>query len=414
MAANVAIQSDADAESEPGRTVISANRPKPRLGRGGVHLNHSPIRPGDAGSNIELSSHSNSSLGFLMDSDRPDSSMDRLNAALSDDALQAQTLPQHSLTPLEARIRVDLIISRARQLLDIGQLDEAYRNAVLAQELAETTQLDFSAEEDRPIDLVRRIESQLEDQQLTDHTHPDGSMPVSVDPEIGRDQTTEMAKPSSPPLADGADKSRLARMRRDWSTLFKRERKPVVAETEPGRPENKVNRNGSGSRRSIEDRAAPPIVNHIARDGVVMANRSVALGTSDSPETLNLAHTIETTDHDIILESESNRSSRIEYSTRFDADRTDDRDNHDSSSAMVPEISRIRQEMDDGSISQPDLEVREPLRRSREVESAPDDTPKVAFEDDDDDDRKTNWNAAYVAFGICSLLAMACYRRGAT
>ena len=56
----------------------------------------------------------------LQNSDRKQSPLDRLDAALSDDVQQAQALPQQSLTVIEQRYRVELLVTRAKALLALG------------------------------------------------------------------------------------------------------------------------------------------------------------------------------------------------------------------------------------------------------------------------------------------------------
>jgi hypothetical protein len=71
-------------------------------------------------------------------------------------------------------------------------------------------------------------------------------------------------------------------------------------------------------------------------------------------------------------------------------------------------------EPDDGVAALPDLETLELAPSSPKTDSSIDEEIRPEVMDDSETVRQSDWTYLYVAIGICSLLAFACYRRGAT
>ena len=170
------------------------------------------------------------------EAERADSSMQRLTAVLSDGVQLADSLPQRSLTALDDRIRVESLISQAKQLLEVGDLEQAGQTAQMALELGETAMIDYAPDEDRPIDLVHRIQALLEETAPKEHkpeAAPSQSVAESPDVTIEADKADTMAQSPKSGSPTGKDSSNLGRIRRDWSTLFRRDKKQTAQEAVP-------------------------------------------------------------------------------------------------------------------------------------------------------------------------------------
>ena len=85
----------------------------------------------------------------------------RLKAALNDDTERAKSPARQVGGAHDVRVRVESMLARARRLFDLGQLREARHAAKTAHDLGDSARLDYSPDEERPIDLVQRIDSQL-------------------------------------------------------------------------------------------------------------------------------------------------------------------------------------------------------------------------------------------------------------
>ena len=187
MAANVALKTDQASEPDPQVPAPpNSRRSSSALSRFGSRINRTETRPKDAASIPEVVRSDDSETDGLVEADRSDSSMERLNAALTDDIAQANSLPQRSVTSLDARIKVDSLLTRAKQLFEIGQLEQAHQTALTAQEISDASQIDFFPDEDRPVDLIRRIEGQLKESRMND------------DPDSGRHPTESQAGQEGP------------------------------------------------------------------------------------------------------------------------------------------------------------------------------------------------------------------------
>jgi len=233
VAANVALGSDAVQEPTASqvskndkRSKSTVNRTDPRIGQAGSHGNEIAQHPESnniAGVNSES----------VTEALRTDLSMERLTAALSDDGLSANLLPQRSLTALDDQIQIDALISQANQLLDNGQLEQARQKAQQAQDLFAKSQIDFAPDDDRPIDLVRRIQGRLEASRLQDESQLDQGISESPSTPVEPNSSEVATKSTTPAETVPKDSSSLARLRRDWSTLFRREKKQTSQEPVP-------------------------------------------------------------------------------------------------------------------------------------------------------------------------------------
>jgi len=403
VVANVATTVEASNES----STESASTSRTSSGRSGKKLGRLD-RSFDSGL-LDPDHANDSDSDPLTELQKSNSSMERLHAALSDDSLQESELTQGSLTTLDQRVRVESLLARAKQLIELGQLEQARQTAQMAQDVVEAAQLDYSPDEERPIDLVRSIDGQLEALRLTDLQAGEEA------PRAPNDGTETDATVSNAAKVEGKETKGLARFRRDFSTLFRREKKPVNKEPEqavaeqvasaptPVAPSTQSNPNSSKSvtGRKIASSVASPI----SSEAVVMANRSVSLGSDESVTPSSVSF-----DPDIGTGSSGKVSSVTTDSIKsreFDTPLSD----------VAPDSNQgtndRAHELDEPNMVPPDFDVVDPVRPRHELSATIDEQPIVKVVESDDE-RRTDWTTFYLAVAGCSLLAFACYRRGAT
>ncbi len=345
--------------------------------------------------------------------------LERLKAALSEDA-QRNTEPIRTAgSSGDARLRVDSLLGRARRLFDIGQFIEARQTAQIAQELGETARLDYSPDEERPIDFVHRIDDQLqaiqEPSEETEHSNvadaerPKTEQPQSVAPKTA---ATESSGNRSWLLGRGIN-------------VFRRDRKtaatdaaiiPVAADNEP--PQISLGFEIDDDVKATAD----------SRTAVVQANRSVALSTVTSPQRA------------------SREAIRSQATVRSDTVRSD------VEGALRPNPSSDESDSDKPELPEDEQRATTAESPSRSLDNpatiSPDDGPQLTTDNTAtppptlEDVRpvspfrnvvgKTNashpnkpehiesrgsvwgWALGAASLMVCSLLALACYRRGAT
>lgn len=90
-----------------------------------------------------------------------DQRLRELKHALQADVDQMLGSEDTPRTPHPMRLRVDSLLRRARDLLNLGRLSEARRNAQLAVDLSDAVALEFLPSEERPVDLLREIDERL-------------------------------------------------------------------------------------------------------------------------------------------------------------------------------------------------------------------------------------------------------------
>ena len=93
------------------------------------------------------------------------SARDRLRAALSDDSRPPEASKELAGEQERLRLRIESLMNRARVYLSEQQLVAAKRAAELAQNLAESSSLEFAPEEERPVDLLTTINGRMESEQ---------------------------------------------------------------------------------------------------------------------------------------------------------------------------------------------------------------------------------------------------------
>ena len=316
VAANVALQQDSTSQSEStsevlarGEETSAGGKTKSPPRRLGLPLISSDRESEGTSSDPNSREPAETTHAHPIETEQFNSPLERLNAALTDDVRHAMTLPRRSVTALEERFRVDSLISRAKELFAIGQLDRAHEAAVAAQKLGDAAQLDYAPDEDRPLDLVRRIEGQMDATRLTQEpgTADESSAATRTEePEETSQLSTQLASPPAKE-AKGTPKTP-----RNWSTFFRREKKPAApASEDPVTPgpltpgpltQDPVTQVSSEAIRNTfrADRidSTPPARTHQipAHDAIVMANRSVSLEARESISESRTVATSRTTD----------------------------------------------------------------------------------------------------------------------
>jgi len=146
--------------------------------------------------------------------------IERLKAALQDDVQRAR-IPVSPGGAHDVRMRVESMLAKSRRLFDLGQLREARHTAKVAQDLGDSAKLDYSPEEERPADLVQRIDDQLREA---------GQSPGPGAETVAALQTA--------PVTDAVDGSEpeVAPKRERGVNMFRRER-PVPTNAESVEPE---------------------------------------------------------------------------------------------------------------------------------------------------------------------------------
>lgn len=392
VAANVAVKVDSENEkSASDDTTTESPASKPVASRQGSWFEWPKEQ-------IEPNHDRQSSSGELTtDSSRSDSAMERLNAALFGETRPRQALPEHSLTTLDERVQVDALLSEAKSLLEGGQFDQALAAAQKAKEVGDAAHLEYLPDEERPSDLVSRIEGHREAVRLNiDLKSEDFAGQSSIQDDTNRETAPDLQKET----AETKDGRGLNRIRRDLSTLFRREKKAGSTENAPPaeKPLQTTSADGARSRKNSNSSVSD------AREAIVMANRSVSLGPPEDSDPASF---------------EVVPSDRVEVAS-------------ESSLSIPPPLD----DPDDDSPDEPEMATRtlSPNRsiRDADVASIPADFESVdsgtGFQDMNappshrsrDDGatreplREADWTIYYIVFGVATLYAVRCYRRGAT
>ena len=358
-----------------------------------------------------------------------ESPVERLNAALTDDALEAKKLPLRSLTLEEVRVRVDSLLSRARRLLDIGQLDQARRAARLALKLGEDAKLDYSPDEDRPIDVVRRIEGQQEVSHFSESesdnrrtsavTVISGSKELrhlSSDPVSEADNPIFPIEPKSPkevsPVrsSNEPDSVGLARKRRDWSTLFRREKKSPVAEPDLSIKDAKNSLTTVSAVAVTRPLAALPSSQAPSDQAMVTANRSFSQEFPEA-EVEEVSLTTGEIEEPLI---DINPSLVAEMSPLKELPQLKIPNFQDDSLVELKVANADESSKEDKTTVSPEFEMVVAESPFHEVDSSIGPAPYLDVVDSDNSMHQSDWTYIYIAFGICSLLALRCYRHGTT
>jgi hypothetical protein len=209
-----------------------------------------------------------------------------------------QTVPTApAVTRRESDTRLDQMLAEARSHQEQGDLFEAYRIAVIAQQFAERENIVFAPREQRPVDVIRDIERQMRASQSNAEDAPARSAPavgLSHQPPAG-----PVAVPTSPPALAAAARAR--RTTDPFADMPRQAARPAVETAEgmsPAAAPESRGQFGSGFRALHEWRsvrangpvslavgnAAPVAINELPERPVQQA-----LATGDSSATPNRA-----------------------------------------------------------------------------------------------------------------------------
>ena len=419
MAANVAVKADPIDESTSARPSMTNKRLKPSdnpaeplanatIADSQVDESRPEIDPLDDSNDDESADESVRSV----------SSMDRLNAALRNNELETEALPQRSLTGLNERLRVDALLARAKKLLEIGQVDQAHDTALQAQDIGDTAQIEYSPDEDRPIDLVRQIEGQLEAIRLkltpqSDAHRVETAEAPNFDAPVFSDESPAGTASTDSKTSPTESDTGLARIRRDWSTMFRQKKK--TGSTEPGSAAKQgvtpsAPLQPPKLKTDAQNRQASRSTERDVGNAVVQANRSVSLGPLDTNDLTDTASVSKEINEDLIAPA----ANPPELIADADGDEAPNESFRSAPVELMPDPSGSTFDADDTDGAPPDFDAVEPVAISRDRTKAEFTRPRLEVAEDDGQDRQSDWTLFSIGFGLCSILAIGCYRRGAT
>ena len=402
VAANVASTTDVTEEADAVETAAAEKSNRSRFSWLDPWSNSTDQAAAEAAE--EPSANEASSLPAKVERHNPNSAFGRLSAALTDDSLTSQVSPFRHMANMNDRIRVDTLLARARRLLDIGELEQARETAQAALELGEESRVEFSPDEERPADLVRLIDHELNQ---TGNDSPTDSISRKEGKDSEPSDEHESAVSSAEPIASpGKEAGSKSFIKRDWSNLFRREKKPSDSEADAVARHSRTKERSASVAGQASSRRVVQTSSGKGADAVVVANRSVSLGLNNSPPELAIEALEDDSDLD---EIESNRTTSVSTSKRAAALRDRDDLNESTESRqhrrqVESDDSNTPPEMDMSDLTDPFEEPSISSRPSLRAEVS--NGPNLAVE--------FNWIYVYIGFGICSLLAWQCYRRGAT
>lgn len=377
-----------------------------------------------AGSELSASDFSDADRGeekrdLSSDPAMADSSADqiqRLKAALNDDAERARLPPTHVGGAHDVRVRVESMLAKSRRLFDLGQLREARHAAKIAHDLGDSARLDYSPDEERPIDLVQRIDDQLREAEEStttpdEPTRPDDSGSLSAAPGSFPDRSAKGQESDS------------QRQKRDWGlSVFRRDRKSAADGAADARPATV--HPTTTSRVETVANTDPQTQSDVAEDGgsaVVQANRSLSLAKA-SP-------TRESSSPRPSFES----STPIAYSPYQRGARTDDATDTplDSGDTDRPEVAAVEEtnsrpwhldepiipmspRTDETTPPPADVDEVSPVLHFHDVAGQPGSSAAKSIPADTHVQQGHGWPVGAIVFGICAAVAVFWYRRGAT
>ena len=340
--------------------------------------------------------------------------LERLKAALSEDA-RRNTEPNRTAGSFgDARLRVDSLLGRARRLFDVGQFTEARQTAQIAQELGETARLDYSPDEERPIDFVHRIDDQLQVMR-----GPSDEIEHNNVADTERPNTEAMPAVESKTAATESSGNR-SRLLGRGINVFRRDRKSAAADVAiiPAAADNVPPQVSLGL--EFEDDAK---ANTDTRTAVVQANRSVALSTAASPQSMSReairSRVTERSDAEETLRSnppldasDIAESELPEDSPRATTAESPGRSLDNPTNFSPDDGPQLK--TDNTAALPPALEDVRPVSPFRSVAG----NTKVSHSSNPKHSEPPGsvwgWAIGAACLMACSLLALACYRRGAT
>jgi hypothetical protein len=349
--------------------------------------------------------------------DQGQQQVERLKAVLDDDAERAEGSPRQSGSAHDVRVRVDSMVEKARHLFDLGQLREARHTAKAAHDLGDSARLDYSPDEERPIDLVQRIDDRIkETMELADEVGASPSTtiadatPTSPPSAANNANTATNSKPA--PLAKVAEPESSVKTRKDWTqglNVFRPYRKSNPVAAPLATPVSAVTPNADiaiplGLETDIES-------NETNDRAVVQANRSLTLSKpADSISPSAPQDFIEPPENTTDLNEES--SEMVSLGLGVDANR--DQSGLPIAPPWPDDFAVARKLKVDESASTPvDFDEVEPLSPFRDVagqSSNPVTTPAIC---DSPRACDQSWVFGIAVFAVCAIVAVFWYRRGA-
>ncbi|MDB5341698.1 MAG: hypothetical protein JWP89_75 [Schlesneria sp.] len=349
--------------------------------------------------------------------DQGQDQIERLKAALDDDAERAEGSPRQSGSAHDVRVRVDSMVEKARRLFDLGQLREARHAAKVAHDLGDSARLDYSPDEERPIDLVQRIDDRIkETMELADEVGASPSTtiadvtPTSPPPVANTAATAANSKPA--PLAKVAEPDSSVKTRKDWTqglNVFRPYRKsnPVAASLAAPIPTVMPNAEIAiplGLETDIE-------ANETNDRAVVQANRSLTLSKP--------AHSNSLSERQDFVESPENSADLNEESSEvvslaLGAEASRNQSDLSISPAWPDEfVAPHKLNVEEPTSTPVDFDEVEPLSPFRDVagqSSIPAAPPAIC---DSPRPCDQSWVFGSALFAVCAIVAVFWYRRGA-
>jgi hypothetical protein len=297
------------------------------------------------------------------------------------------------------------MLDRARRLIDLGQLTEARVAAKTAHDLGHTARLDYSPEEERPIDVVQRIDDQIKESQ-TSATSPDERAPdMAVNAEVTR-------RPPRPDVDSNP------RQRKDWGyglNVFRRDRKPPSG-TVPAVAAAPANSPAGNVIETLPTQITLGIEESEANDNVVVqANRRLTLVKSESPEGVD----VEPYRRELELNGTVPTAPRLPRADDSGADEEQEQPtptmdlSEESWPSETSESGRRKVRSESSTLAAADFDEVEPLQPFRDVAATP---APVRIEDEVETPTRVGQLgfAGLIACAVCAVVALFWYRRGAT
>lgn len=391
-----AIATTAKSGSEPATTSANSgpNKPLMETGRSTLIAADSPRNAG----NDKVLPTNDPQVVFT---DSSTDQIERLKAALDDDAERARE-PDRQAPSHDARARVESLLSRARHLFDLGQLREARQAAKIAHELGDSARLDYSPDEERPIDLVQRIDDQLKETSQAAATNETAENPAA------QPEKQPQQQQSKAPATTAGDSN--ARAKRDWGfSVFRRDRKNAPVEqtaVQAVTPQIQTSPASPGVQLGFEVDAAE------AEQAVVQANRSLRLRGKGSKSSAEAAEQDEPVPS---LQSAIRRAGSAPGESGGPAEEQHSAELASHQTTWASEMTEAPQHLDVDVPTQSPAEFEEvkPLKPFRDVAG---EAMQVAPVDLQEDGHRFSygWILGLIAFAVCSGVAAFWYRRGAT
>lgn len=397
--------------SEPVELTIEQGKPD-----AGISSKSQPPHPRGTRSEV-VPGHQSDGPNHDIAQSQSDQEIERLKAALTEDAERAKEPARQLSGAHDARVRVESLVERARQLFAGGKLREARHTAQVAQDMGESAHLDYAPDEERPADLIHQIDDQLRKTSQSPASLPADQSPAGS-PAVAKANDADSPAQGFTSVTD--DSTSKSKSRRDWSyglSVFRRDRKSSASA--PSEPPAVVQTSVAPATEISPVRIELGLESDDAQQptrskAVVQANRSVTLDPGNNTVEVEQSLSDES-DAAVIRNSGDNEAAPVEDQGRqFPTDRESDPPNLSAESNWLSEKSdeSRRSPLEDDS-APPETDDLRPIGRFHDVTRQRPAEPKG-------DENQTACGlecgglAALGLFGICGIFAIFWYRRGAT